>query len=77
MSDTWQDWPPSPDPIDLDDCFEVYGAPIDDAAIFAHLDEFNDCIDAGGHVWLAENCDVRCIHCKVPVMPVKARREAE
>jgi hypothetical protein len=55
MSDTWHDWPPSPDPIDLDDCFEVY----DDAAIFAHLDAFNDCIDAGGHVWLAENGDVR------------------
>jgi hypothetical protein len=61
----------------VDDCTEVYGAPIDDATIFAHLDEFNDCADAGGHVWLAENGDVRCIHCGVPAMPGKASRETQ
>jgi hypothetical protein len=88
MSDAWQNWPPSDHDLDelsiptddingVDDCTEVYGEPIDDASIFAHLDEFNDCIDPGGHVWLAENGDVRCVHCGVPAMPMKASREAE
>jgi hypothetical protein len=58
MSDIWQDGPPAPNPIDIDDCLEVYGAPIDDATIFAELNLNNDCIDAGGHLWLAQGGDV-------------------
>jgi hypothetical protein len=58
MSDIWQDGPPAPNPIDIDDCLDVWGAPIDDATIFAELDLNNDCIDAGGHLWLAQGGDV-------------------
>jgi hypothetical protein len=65
------------DPIDIDDCDLVYGAPVDDESIFTDLDLNNDCKDPGGHVWLAEDRDVRCIHCKAPAMPVYASREAE
>jgi hypothetical protein len=77
MNGAWQNWPSCPDPIDLDDCCLVYGDPIDDETFFAELDEFNDCIDTGGHVWLALNNDVHCIHCGVLAMPMKASREAE
>jgi len=59
MSDAWQNWPPSDHDLDelsiptddindVDDCTEVYDEPIDDASIFVHLDEFNNCRDPVG-----------------------------
>jgi hypothetical protein len=61
----------------IDDCTEMYGGPVDEAGILAELDEFNDCTDPGGHVWLAQGGEVRCIHCPAVAMPVYATREAE
>jgi hypothetical protein len=61
--------------VDLDDCFVVYGEDLVDEVIFADLDEHNDCTDPGSHVWLADRGEVRCVHCKVLAMPVKASRE--
>lgn len=59
----------------VDDCTEVHGDVIDDEVILADLDAHNDCSNPGGHVWLADRGEVRCIHCKAPAMPVKASRE--
>lgn len=50
---------PIPDDIDIDDCKEVYG----DREIFDTLDDDNDCTDAGGHVYLGQCGEVRCIYC--------------
>jgi hypothetical protein len=62
--------------IDLDDCPAVYGDEMVDEMIFTDLDEHNDCSNAGGHLWLAKDGDVRCVHCPAVAMPVKASREA-
>lgn len=61
----------------IDDCTEVYGDPVDDETILTGLDLDNTCADAGGHVWLAKDGDVRCIHCPAVAMPVYASREAK
>jgi hypothetical protein len=61
----------------IDDCTEVYADPADDETILTELDLNNDCSDPGGHVWLAKDGEVRCIHCDRPAMPVYASREAE
>ena len=66
-----------PDPDDFEDATLAYGDEIDLTTIFDLLDLDNDCTDAGGHVWLAQGGDVKCVHCSMPAMPVYRTREAE
>lgn len=47
------------DPDHFEDATESYG----DREIFDLLDADNDCVDAGGHVFLADHGQVTCIRC--------------
>ena len=54
-------------------------AMVDEAGILAQLDESNSCSDPGDHLWLTNMNDgeTRCVHRKMPAMPVYATREIE
>lgn len=53
----------SDDPIA--DATEVYGGRefYDDRAIYDLLDVDNDCSNAGGHLYLTQCGETRCVHC--------------
>lgn len=54
----------SDDPIA--DATEVYGGKefYDDRAIYDLLDVDNDCTNAGGHLFLTQCGETRCVHCR-------------
>ncbi|HLH95060.1 MAG TPA: hypothetical protein VKW08_08070 [Xanthobacteraceae bacterium] len=63
--------------IDIEDCIAVYGDDLVDEVILIDLDINNSCADPGGHVFLTENGEVKCMRCGRPGMPVYAMRESE
>ena len=48
------------DTFDLADATEVYG----DREILDLLDESNDCDHPGGHLYLTQCGETRCVHCR-------------
>jgi hypothetical protein len=66
-----------PDAIEID--FDEPGAfehVYDDTSIVDLLDEFNDCADPGGHVFVVQGGDVKCAHCPRAFAMVFAGRKS-